>query len=127
MVAAAAIGVALFFTSGLLGLATSNSVSAKRIAVVTHANLVLDSTPAGCTGMTFTNIVYCKSSSPCFGTPQSDLIFGDSGNNTIFGGNGNDCIISGGGDDIVNGQNGSNVCIEGTGNNTYRKCTVVNP
>lgn len=120
MAAAAAIGVALFFSSGLLGLATSNSVSAKRVAVVTSAKLILDSTPAGCAGMTLTNIVYCKGSGICFGTTQSDLIIGDTANNTIHGGLGNDCIVAGSGNNTVNGQNGSNICIEGPGNNTIQ-------
>ena len=127
MAAAAAMGAALFFTTSLLGQAASNSIPAKRLDLVTRAKLIADYRPAGCAGMTLTNIVYCTGITNCIGTAQNDLLLGDTENNDIHGGNGNDCIVSGGGDDTVTGDKGTNICIEGPGKDSYKKCTVVNP
>lgn len=118
------------FDISILGFAVSNTVHTSHAGMQTQIILINNLRPPGCAGLELVSIIYCSGSAICNGTTQSELILGDSSNNLINGGSKKanpDCIIAGGGDDTVEGGNKDDICIEGPGNDSYKKCTVVLP
>jgi hypothetical protein len=120
----AGIAVAVVAITLVTSYTASTSVPTSSVGMSTHARLISQMAPAGCSSLTLTTLV--QGTGTFSNSTSHALVLGSAGANTITDTGTGNCIIGGGGTNNITGTS-TDICITGPTLNVANPCPVAVP